>query len=244
MVAETAEELQLLRDKRGSRRRPGWRSHVLTGRGAARLRSVPRRRPRSAPPTAHRRVTRTRRSRRRSSRFAPSQAGAVVRTHAEVTGLDVDPDGGTGRFTVTTAAGHDPGAPPRQRRGRLGERARGAARAAAADPRRGSPPQRHRAARARARADGAAHRAPADAEAVRNGTFIIGGGWPARPEPAAGALLDHLGEPRRQHRDRDARRPAARRRPDRSHLVGRDGLHRTTSSRSWASPPASPAITA
>jgi len=33
------------------------------------------------------------------------EAGAAIRTHAEVTAIDVDPDGGAHRFTVSTAAG-------------------------------------------------------------------------------------------------------------------------------------------
>ncbi len=45
-----------------------------------------------------------------------------------------------------------------------------------------------------------------------NNTFIIGGGWPAHPERAAGALLDALGERRRQRCGRGARRAGARRR--------------------------------
>ena len=37
-----------------------------------------------------------------------------------------------------------------------------------------------------------------------NGTFIIGGGWPARPEPWPRALLDDMGEHGGQCRGRRA----------------------------------------
>ena len=105
MVAETEDQLRLLHEKRVIEEEAGLDIEVLEGEELRTLRSVPRRRPRSAPRSAPRRGTPTRRSRRRSSRFAPSQAGAVIRTHAEVTGIEVDDNGGSHRFTVTTAAG-------------------------------------------------------------------------------------------------------------------------------------------
>ena len=43
-----------------------------------------------------------------------------------------------------------------------------------------------------------------------NGTFIIGGGWPARREERSGALLDDLGERRRQRRRRCPRHAGLR----------------------------------
>ena len=120
----------------------------------------------SAPPSAPRRGTPTRRSPHRSSRSAPPRQAPSIRTHAEVTGR---------RRSSRTAARH--ASPSRPSAGRI--RAHRLVNAAGAwanelaaltglelpHPVGRAASERDRAARARARADGAAHRPPADAEA-------------------------------------------------------------------------------
>lgn len=104
MVAETPEELRLLHEKREIEHEAGLETHVLEG---AELR-------RFAPYLADDLLGATwcpDEGHANPMLAAPlfalraAQAGAEVRTHAEVTKVDVDVDGGTGRFTVTTAAG-------------------------------------------------------------------------------------------------------------------------------------------
>ena len=63
-----------------------------------------------------------------------------------------------------------------------------------------------------------------------NGTFIIGGGWPSRAGAAPGALLDDLGERRRQRRRRGPRDAEPRRRAARPHVDRGLGEHAATSS--------------
>ena len=69
-----------------------------------------------------------------------------------------------------------------------------------ADPRGRPAPERDRAARAGARADGAAHRPPAHAEAVREQHVHHRRRLAGATRAAPAALLDPLGERRRQHR--------------------------------------------
>ena len=111
------------------------------------------------------------------------EAGAAIRTHAEVTGIDVDDNGGSHRFTVTTAAG-------RIRAQRLVNAAGAWANELAAltgfqlplrseglhlnvtEPREHvlEPMVQHIGRRL-------------TLKQTANNTFIIGGGWPSRPEP-------------------------------------------------------------
>jgi len=110
-------------------------------------------------------------------------AGAVIRTHAAVTAIDVDPDGGAQRFAVTTAAG-------RIHARRIVNAAGAWANELAAlaglhlplrseglhlnvtEPREHvlGPMVQHIGRRL-------------TLKQTENDTFIIGGGWPARPEP-------------------------------------------------------------
>jgi glycine/D-amino acid oxidase-like deaminating enzyme len=111
------------------------------------------------------------------------EAGAAIRTHAEVTAVDVDDDGGSRRFTVTTTAG-------RIRAQRLVNAAGAWANELAAltgfqlplrseglhlnvtEPREHvlEPMVQHIGRRL-------------TLKQTANNTFIIGGGWPSRPEP-------------------------------------------------------------
>ncbi len=59
-----------------------------------------------------------------------------------------------------------------------------------------------------------------------NNTFIIGGGWPGAARATAAALLDQMGERRRQRGGRGTRGACTRRCPCRAHLVRRDRVHR------------------
>jgi len=183
MVAETAEELQLLRDKLLIEQEAGLDMQVLTGRelrdfapyladdllGASYCAQEGHANPSLAAPLFALRAV---------------GAGAVVRTHAEVTSLAVDQDGGTGRFTVTTTAGTI-------RASRL-VNAAGAWAAALATQLGLQLP---------IRAEGLHLNVTEPREHMlgpmvqhigrrltlkqsETGTFIIGGGWPARPEPA------------------------------------------------------------
>jgi sarcosine oxidase, subunit beta len=104
MVAETPEELRLLHEKREIEQEAGLETHVLEGvelrrfapyladdlLGATWCPDEGHANPMLAAPLFALRA---------------SQAGAELRTHAGVTKVDVDADGGTRRFTVTTAAG-------------------------------------------------------------------------------------------------------------------------------------------
>jgi glycine/D-amino acid oxidase-like deaminating enzyme len=181
MVAETAEELQLLRDKLLIEQEAGLDMQVLTGRelrdfapyladdllGASYCAQEGHANPSLAAPLFALRAV---------------GAGAVVRTHAEVTSVAVDQDGGTGRFTVTTTAGTI-------RSSRL-VNAAGAWAAALATQLGLQPP---------IRAEGLHLNVTEPREHMlgpmvqhigrrltlkqsETGTFIIGGGWPARPE--------------------------------------------------------------
>jgi glycine/D-amino acid oxidase-like deaminating enzyme len=104
MVAETEAQLRLLHEKRVIEEEAGLDIEILEGEE---LRSF-------APYLAHDLT---------GASFCPQEghanpalavplfalraveAGALVRTHVEVTGIDVDHDGGSNRFTVTTGAG-------------------------------------------------------------------------------------------------------------------------------------------
>ena len=99
MVAETAEELQLLRDKLLIEEEAGLDDAAAGpgGSSATSLRTSPT--TCSAPPTAPQEGHANPMLAAPLFALRAVEAGAVVRTHAEVTGLDVDPDGGTGTFT-------------------------------------------------------------------------------------------------------------------------------------------------
>ncbi len=181
MVAETPAELQLLRDKHEIEEEAGLETHVLTGRelrdfapyladdltGATYCPSEGHANPILAAPLFALRAAR---------------AGAVIRTHAEVTGVEIDPDGGLRRFSVTTTAG-------RLHAHRIVNAAGAWAGVVAALV--GLEPP--------IRAEGLHLNVTEPREQVlgpmiqhigrrltlkqsANGTFIIGGGWPARPE--------------------------------------------------------------
>ena len=182
MVAETPAELQLLRDKHEIEEEAGLETHVLTGSelrdfapylaadltGATYCPSEGHANPILAAPLFALRAAR---------------AGAVVRTHAEVTGVEIDPDAGLRRFAVTTTAG-------RVQAHRIVNAAGAWAGAVAALVGLEQP----------IRAEGLHLNVTEPREQVlgpmiqhigrrltlkqsTNGTFIIGGGWPARPEP-------------------------------------------------------------
>jgi glycine/D-amino acid oxidase-like deaminating enzyme len=104
MVAETADQLRLLHEKRVIEEEAGLDIEILEGEELRHF----------APYLAHDLA---------GASFCPQEghadpalaaplfalraveAGAGIRTHAEVTAIAVDPDGGAHRFTVTTAAG-------------------------------------------------------------------------------------------------------------------------------------------
>jgi glycine/D-amino acid oxidase-like deaminating enzyme len=104
MVAETPEELQLLHEKREIEQEAGLETHVLEGDelrtfapylaedllGATWCPDEGHANPMLAAPLFALRA---------------AQAGAELRTYADVTKVDVNPDGGTRRFTVTTPGG-------------------------------------------------------------------------------------------------------------------------------------------
>ena len=191
----------------GDRGRGGARDARARGRGAAPVRAVPRATTCSARRTARPRGTRTRSSPRRSSRCAPSSA-------APSSGRGVEVDGGRAR---ASSSGR-----PRGRRARA--------------PRSSTPPAPGPASWPRMsglalpiRADGLHVNVTEPRRKVleplvqhigrrltlkqaANGTFIIGGGWPVAARGAPGALLDDLGERRRQRRGRRPRDAEPRRR--------------------------------
>jgi glycine/D-amino acid oxidase-like deaminating enzyme len=182
MVAETPQQLQLLHEKREIEHEAGLETHVLEG---AELRSFApyladdllgatwcpdegHANPMLAAPLFARRA---------------AEAGAELRTYADVTALDLDPGGGARRFTVTTGAG-----PIRA------HRIVNAAGAWANDL------TRLVGIRLPIRAEGLHLNVTEPREHVlepmvqhigrrltlkqtENDTFIIGGGWPANPEP-------------------------------------------------------------
>jgi glycine/D-amino acid oxidase-like deaminating enzyme len=104
MVAETPAELQLLHDKREIEEEAGLETHVLEGEELRRF----------APYLAEDLL---------GASFCPeeghanpllaaplfalraAEAGAAIRTHAAVTGIETEPDAASGRFEVTTVAG-------------------------------------------------------------------------------------------------------------------------------------------
>lgn len=104
MVAETPQELRLLHDKRELEHEAGLETHVLEGEelrsfapyladdllGATWCPDEGHANPMLAAPLFALRA---------------GEAGAELRTHAGVTGVETDPDGGARRFTVATAAG-------------------------------------------------------------------------------------------------------------------------------------------
>jgi glycine/D-amino acid oxidase-like deaminating enzyme len=104
MVAETAQELQLLHDKREIEQESGLETHVLEGEelrsfapyladdllGATWCPDEGHANPMLAAPLFALRAV---------------EAGAELRTHAGVTGVETDQDAGARRFTVETAAG-------------------------------------------------------------------------------------------------------------------------------------------
>ncbi len=104
MVAETEEELRLLHDKSVIEEEAGLDVRVLEG---AELRSF-------APYLAEDLLGATfcaQEGHADPARATPLfalravQAGAAIRVHADVTGIEVEPDSDTGRFAVTTSAG-------------------------------------------------------------------------------------------------------------------------------------------
>jgi sarcosine oxidase, subunit beta len=104
MVAETPEELQLLHEKREIEHGAGLETHVLEGdelRGFAPYLADDLLGATWCPEEGHANPMLA------APLFAlrAAEAGAELRTHAEVTKVAVDTDGGTRRFTVTTAAG-------------------------------------------------------------------------------------------------------------------------------------------
>lgn len=182
MVAETEEQLRLLHEKRVIEEAAGLDIEILEG---DELRSF-------APYLAHDLL---------GASFCPQEghanpalaaplfalraveAGAVVRTHAEVTGIEVDRGGAAGRFTVTTAAGRI--------------RARRLVNAAGAWANDLAAPAGFR---LPLRSEGLHLNVTEPREHVlvpmvqhigrrltlkqtANNTFVIGGGWPSRPEP-------------------------------------------------------------
>ena len=182
MVAETEEELRLLHDKSVIEEQAGLDVRVLEG---DELRSF-------APYLADDLLGATfcaQEGHADPARATPlfalraAQAGAVIRVHADVTAIDVDPDSAAARFTVSTAAGQI-------RAHRLVNAAGAWANELAAltglhlplwsdglhlnvtEPREHvlGPMVQHIGRRL-------------TLKQTTNNTFIIGGGWPARPEP-------------------------------------------------------------
>lgn len=182
MVAETADELRLLHEKREIEQEAGLVTEVLEGDelrafapyladdllGATWCPDEGHANPMLAAPLFARRA---------------AEAGAQLRTHAAVEAVDVEPSGGTRRFTVTTAAG-------RIRAHRIVNAAGAWANDVA----------RLCGLRLPIRAEGLHLTVTEPREHVlepmvqhigrrltlkqsANHTFIIGGGWPASPEP-------------------------------------------------------------
>ncbi len=192
MVAETAEELLLLHEKRELEEEAGLETHVLEGAelrafapyladdllGATWCPDEGHANPMLAAPLFAVRAT---------------EAGAELRTHLEVTGIEVDPDGGARRFAVTTSAGHSACVSETQGSIRA-HRIVNATGAWANDV------GALVGLRLPIRAEGLHLNVTEPRERVlepmvqhigrrltlkqaANGTFIIGGGWPANPEP-------------------------------------------------------------
>jgi glycine/D-amino acid oxidase-like deaminating enzyme len=182
MVAETPEELRLLHEKGEIEHEAGLETHILEGDelrrfapyladdllGATWCPDEGHANPMLAAPLFALRA---------------AQAGAELRTHAEVTKVDVHADGGTQRFTVTTAAGQIRAHRIVDAAGawanelaelcglRLPIRAEGL-HLNVTEPREHvlEPMVQHIGRRLTLKQSA-------------NDTFIIGGGWPARPEP-------------------------------------------------------------
>ena len=224
MVAETPLELQILIDKQKIEQEAGLETHLLLGpelhafapyladdlAGAVWCPDEGHANPLLAAPLFALRA---------------GERGALVRTQAAVTAIESHPDGGAHRFTVTTSRGHI-----------AAHRVVNAAGAWANDI------AELTGLRFPIRADGLHLNVTEPREKVlepmvqhigrrltlkqsTNNTFIIGGGWPAQPQPAPRALLDAVGERRRQHGRGRARDAEPRRRQGRAHLVGRHGVH-------------------
>ncbi|MCP9487642.1 MAG: FAD-binding oxidoreductase [Gaiellaceae bacterium MAG52_C11] len=183
MVAETPDEFRLLHEKRELEEEAGLETHVLEGEelrafapyladdllGATWCPDEGHANPMLAAPLFAARA---------------AEAGAELRTHAEVTRVEVDPDGGARRFAVTTAAVrvhahrvvNATGAWANEVCGlvglRLPIRAEGL-HLNVTEPRERvlEPMVQHIGRRL-------------TLKQATNGTFIIGGGWPANPEPA------------------------------------------------------------
>jgi glycine/D-amino acid oxidase-like deaminating enzyme len=182
MVAETRQELQLLHEKREIEQEAGLETSVLEGEelrafapflaedllGATWCPDEGHANPMFAAPLFALRA---------------AEAGAELRTNAGVTAIDADPGAGASRFTVTTAAGRirahrivdAAGAWANHVAGlvgiRLPLRAEGL-HLNVTEPRARvlGPMVQHIGRRL-------------TLKQAENGTFIIGGGWPARPEP-------------------------------------------------------------
>ena len=182
MVAETAEELRLLHDKRVIEEEAGLEVHVLEGEelrsfapyladdltGATFCAQEGHANPALATPLFALRA---------------AQAGAVIRTHAEVTGIEIEPAAAAGRFTVATSAGriqahrivNAAGAWANELAALTGLQLpvwSGGLHLNVTEPREHvlGPMVQHIGRRL-------------TLKQTASGTFIIGGGWPARPEP-------------------------------------------------------------
>ena len=235
MVAETAEQFPLLRDKQRDRagRRP--RDPRARPARAAHVRSVPRRRPhrRNVLPAGGPREPAARGA---ALRAAGGRARAPsIRTHAAVHAVERErrrrarasrsrPSAGTIRAQrIVNAAGAWANDIAALSGLRFPMRAEGLhVNVTEPRPRLLEPMIQHIGRRL-------------SLKQSANNTFIIGGGWPARPEQPPRALLDTVGERRREHRRRGARRSGARGRPGRAHVDGGDGRSPTTSRPSSAS---------
>ena len=185
MVAETAEELRLLHEKRELEEEAGLETHVLEGAelrefapyladdllGATWCPDEGHANPMLAAPLFAARA---------------AEAGAELRTHAEVTRVEVDPDGGARRFTVSTGAGRVHARRVVNATGawanevgalvglRLPMRAEGLHLNVTEPCERVLEPMIQHIGRR------------LTLKQSTNGTFIIGGGWPANPEPPPG----------------------------------------------------------
>jgi glycine/D-amino acid oxidase-like deaminating enzyme len=183
MVAETETELRLLHDKHEIEEEAGLETHVLEGDELHRF----------APYLAEDLAGASfcpREGHANPALAAPlfalraAKAGAEIRTHAEVTAVEAEPDGGARRFTVTTGAG-------RIRAHRLVNAGGAWANDLAALSGLRFP----------VRSEGLHVNVTEPRERVlepmvqhigrrltlkqsANGTFIVGGGWPSNPEPA------------------------------------------------------------
>ncbi|MBA3243967.1 MAG: FAD-binding oxidoreductase [Actinobacteria bacterium] len=185
MVAETPDELRLLHEKRELEEEAGLETHVLEGAelrefapyladdllGATWCPDEGHANPMLAAPLFAARA---------------AEAGAELRTHAEVTRVEVDPDGGARRFTVSTGAGRVHARRVVNATGawanevgalvglRLPMRAEGLHLNVTEPCERVLEPMIQHIGRR------------LTLKQSTNGTFIIGGGWPANPEPPPG----------------------------------------------------------